>query len=136
MKQIIAESENTLSYYSKYFEEMQRSLELFRKTQIQLIDEKQVLETKLKAITKELEDLKAKASAIVPQELESIQVSERNHSMISLPEIEEKGALSEESLKRLSELIDSNVHLLDKMEAEYVQLKENYEKASRALLLH
>lgn len=69
MKQIIAESENTLSYYSKYFEEMQRSLELFRKTQIQLIDEKQVLETKLKAITKELEDLKAKASAIVPQEL-------------------------------------------------------------------
>lgn len=56
--------------------------------------------------------------------------------MISLPEIEEKGALSEESLKRLSELIDSNVHLLDKMEAEYVHLKENYEKASRALLLH
>mgnify|MGYP000857446802 FL=1 len=53
-------------------------------------------------------------------------------TVVNITELDGRDSVSEESIKQLSSLIDSNVELVGRMEQEYATLKDRYE----AVLAH
>ena len=119
---------NSISMYMKHSDELRSTINHLNQTLKKLQLEKDSLSRELRKKEATIEELRK-----ITSKGEGMQEAIATMgTVVNITELDGRDSVSEESIKQLSSLIDSNVELVGRMEQEYATLKDRYE----AVLAH
>lgn len=119
---------NSISMYMKHSDELRSTINHLNQTLKKLELEKDSLNRELRKKEATIEELRK-----ITSKGEGMQEAIATMgTVVNITELDGRDSVSEESIKQLSSLIDSNVELVGRMEQEYATLKDRYE----AVLAH